>query len=299
MSAGPARTTPALACPLCERPDAALLHPKVWSSPDSKVYRCGACDLTFLHPTMSEAQEREFYKDYGKHAIARGVVATNRAEELHEKARAPAKDRLARIARLFEGRGKVLEVGASTGAFLELLEGKERHGVEPADDHRAHLTKFCRKTYADVSEIAAGGDFDVICMFHVFEHIREPRPFLESCTRLLAPEGIVLIEVPCIEDPLLSLYECAPYKDFYFQPMHPYVYSEKSLSAIFEAAGLPPREFVYYQRYGLDNHLTWLSKGRPGTDSSLTGLFGAGPDYKRALEGARKTDTIFCVAAAR
>jgi SAM-dependent methyltransferase len=288
-------TNMTLACPLCGDSRAALFHGRVWSSPDGKVYRCPGCDLTFIHPVMDEETEKEFYKDYGKHAIARGVVATSDPAELHRKGRPAAEKRLEKIKKFFQGPSRILEVGASTGAFLELLEGKERYGVEPADDHRRYLARFCKSTYSDLCEVPSEEKFDLICMFHVFEHIKTPQPFLQDCARLLDPGGCLIVEVPFIEDPLLTLYQCGPFKDFYFQLMHPYVYSERALAHVFAKASFKVDEFIYYQRYGLDNHLTWLAKGRAGTDPQFAALFGDDEAYKQRMEKIGKTDTIFCI----
>jgi SAM-dependent methyltransferase len=285
-----------LCCPLCGHDQPVLFHDRVWSCEGGKVYRCPGCDLTFLYPVMDDETEKEFYKNYGKHAIARGVVQTINPEELHRKGRVPAEKRLEKIGKYFEGISRVLEVGASTGAFLELIDGRERYGIEPADDHRRYLSRFCKATYADISGIPSQERFDLICMFHVFEHIKTPLPFLEACARHLNPGGCLIIEVPYVEDPLLTLYECAPFKDFYFQPMHPYVYSKKSLEYVFMKASLKPQEFIFYQRYGLDNHLAWLVRGKSGGDSQFSSLFADDEIYKQKMEKIEKTDTIFCIA---
>jgi SAM-dependent methyltransferase len=282
-------------CPLCGNDHVVLYHDHVWSLEEGKVYRCPACDLTFIHPVMDDHAEQEFYKNYGQHTVARGVVTTSDPEELHRKGRPAALKRLGKIGKYFTGVSRVLEVGASTGAFLESLENKECYGVEPADEHRRYLAQFCKATYADLSQIPSQEKFDLICMFHVFEHIKSPLAFLEACSRHLNPGGRLIIEVPYIEDPLLTLYECGPFKNFYFQPMHPYVYSKRSLEHVFTKASFGAGEFIYYQRYGLDNHLTWLVKGKGGTDTQFASLFADDESYKQKMEKSGRTDTIFYV----
>jgi SAM-dependent methyltransferase len=245
---------------------------------------------------MDDHEEKEFYKNYGKHVVARGVVATEDPAELHRKGQAAALDRFAKLGGYFIQPQRILEIGASTGAFLELLKGKDRCGVEPSDVHRRFLEQFCANTYRDLSDVPEEPCFETICLFHVFEHIKNPLEFLKQCARRLKKGGHVIIEVPYIEDPLLKLYNCAAFKEFYFQPMHPYVYSKRSLEHVFSQAGFRVKEFIYYQRYGLDNHLTWLAKGKAGGDPALSSIFRDQSSYKTDLERAQITDTIICVA---
>lgn len=285
-----------LCCPLCTHREAAFVSARVWSWENGKVYRCQACDLTFIDPVMDDEQEKKFYKDYGKHVVARGTTLTEDPAELHRKGNVAARERFSKIDGYFKGPQRILEIGASTGAFLELLKGKDCYGVEPADAHRQFLKQFCAATYSDLSDVPCEPGFEIVCLFHVFEHIRKPLVFLEQCAQRLKKGGQVIIEVPYIEDPLLKLYNCAAFKEFYFQPMHPYVYSKRSLEHIFSQAGFRVKEFIYYQRYGLDNHLTWLAKGKAGGDPALSLIFRDQSSYKADLERAQITDTIFCVA---
>jgi len=56
--------------------------------------------------------------------------------------------------------------------------------------------------------------------------------------------------------------------------------------------------FLYEQRYGLSNHLEWLSKGKPGGNSKLENLFNSiNNDYINILEKEGITDTIFIIAS--
>ena len=284
-------------CPLCNSEQVRLFHEKVWFVDDGKVYRCVQCDVTFLYPMMDEAEERLFYQQYNEHVKKRGVAASGSSAELHEKSLAVARERHAAIGRMFAGVQSVLEVGAATGAFLQQLDVACRCAVEPARDNREFSKQFADCTYADIDEVPLEPKFDVICMFHVFEHIRQPGEFLRKCLeRLRAPGGRIVIEVPNIADPLISLYDCAAFKDFYFQPMHPYVHSVASLRTIFQQAGLREQEVICYQRYGLVNHLNWLAKGKPGGNPDWQRILGEGQEYKAALARQGITDTLFYVA---
>ena len=78
--------------------------------------------------------------------------------------------------------------------------------------------------------------------------------------------------MPSLEDPLLSLYASKAYSKFYFQKQHPYIYSSRSLRKLIEYYGGKVEKVIPYQRYGLENHLTWLAQGRPGGEAQLAAL---------------------------
>lgn len=282
-------------CPLCSSTKSQQIADKVWSIENGSVWRCTDCDLNFLHPIMSEAEEKEFYTKYNEHVVRRGVAPTNTPADLHDKCRPVALKRLSLTKTHFDSARTVLEIGTSTGAFLELLKDKESYGIEPTDNNREFCRQFCKEVFSDITDVPDSYFFDVICLFHTFEHIRNPISFLNECKKHLTGKSKIIVEVPSSCDPLLSIYNCVAYKEFYFQPMHPYVYSERSLDYVFKKAGFKTQEIIPYQKYGLDNHLTWLTKGKQGGDKRLTELFGENTEYLRACERIRLTDTLFFI----
>ena len=283
-------------CPLCESRDLVLFHDKVWSEAGSHVYHCKSCDIVFIWPMMSEARMKIFYKTYNDHVQSRGVTVSGTPLELHEKSKNEARARFKRISCFFKSTDMVLEIGSSTGAFLELLRSQRCFCVEAADDNRRFSERFVRKAYKDILEVPVRGKFDIICMFHVFEHILKPFEYLKVARKLLKRNGLMIVEVPCIRDPLIDLYDCRVFKDFYFQPMHPYIYSSGSLRYIFDKAGLVKEQEIYYQRYGLDNHLSWLAgKSDQARTDRLAKIFGGCREYKAVLEKEKITDTIFYI----
>lgn len=282
-------------CPLCFDEKCEQVHDRVWSLEDGRVLRCLTCDVTFLDPMMNDQEEKAFYQNYNKHVMQRGVTTSGLPEELHQKSALLAVERFAKIREFFSEAERVLEIGPSTGAFLQLLEGKSCVAVEPDDKNRDFCSRFADQVYSDLANVPEEELFDVICMFHVFEHIRRPADFLDQCRRHLAPGGLIAIEVPHIDDPLIKLYNCSAYKDFYFQPMHPFVHSLKSLRHVFFGQRFREKRVIFHQRYGLDNHLNWLAAGTPGGNAEWKKILGENEGYKSSLEKAGRSDTIFYI----
>ena len=202
----------------------------------------------------------------------------------------------------FSTAASVLEVGAADGAFLAHLKTRypalALSAIEPDESTRPQRDAIEGLRQFPTLDAAAdaGVAVDVVCLFHVFEHLADPGAWLTSARRLLAPGGRMIIEVPPLDDPLFSLYKLAAHREFYFQRQHPFVYSGASLRRVLEHHGFRV-DIVPYQRYGLENHLAWLSAGTPGGDARLSELFGScDASYKPALEASGLTDTVFAVA---
>ena len=108
--------------------------------------------------------------------------------------------------------------------------------------------------------------------------------------------SVIIIEVPSLFDPLISIYNCQDYIKFYFQSQHPFIYSHSSLNKVLSFSGFCFESIISYQRYGLENHLQWMSNGCPGGNSDYEKLIHPIDDnYISILESSDKTDTVIWV----
>jgi 2-polyprenyl-3-methyl-5-hydroxy-6-metoxy-1,4-benzoquinol methylase len=195
----------------------------------------------------------------------------------------------------------LLEIGASEGAFLQAVKRSfPRMHVTAVDQDQNTLSlrsKNADENYDDLDElIYENKKYDVICFFHVLEHILSPADFLASVNTLMQDESLLIVEVPSLYDPLLSLYKSEVFARYYFQSQHPYIYSQASLQRLLEYNGFQTLELLNYQRYGLENHLNWLANSQPGGNELFHDLFqGFEADYKAILERCGKTDTVIWV----
>ena len=94
----------------------------------------------------------------------------------------------------------VLDVGCGRGVVLSPLAdlGFEVHGVEISE--RAVRGADSRASIRIADDLAAAGydaeSFDQIVIWHVLEHLRDPRATLMECRRLLKPGGRLVVAVP-------------------------------------------------------------------------------------------------------
>lgn len=211
--------------------------------------------------------------------------------------------RFEKIERFFVDVRSVLEIGAGDGAFLAYV-GSRTPGVALASQEVDENTRPDRDAIADLTqygsfeEVRASRErFDRVCLFHVLEHVFEPETFLRAAAAVLTSQGRLVIEVPSLRDPLISLYDCEAYRRFYFQRQHPYVYSPASLGRLLSESGFEVECSIAHQRYGLENHLHWLAAGEPGGSKSLREILrSCEADYLTALERASYADSVIAVA---
>jgi len=268
-----------------------LLRRGIADDPTVDVYVNNRGDFAFRHPVPAID-----YGTYLPRVQSLGLQAYKKTSDVLEQ-------RLIKISPVLAPVSSILEIGAADAAFLAMVHerfpGVGCHSIEPDQNTRAarDALPWLRQASSLAEAIEAGTKADMVAMFHVFEHIDQPAQFLASVRQLLGPGGLLLIEVPSLTDPLLSLYASPAYQSFYFQRQHPYVYSAPSLERVLSVNGFAIERLIPHQRYGMENHLQWLTAERPGGNQRFRYLFAdVGDGYRSCLEQAGMTDTIIVLA---
>jgi 2-polyprenyl-3-methyl-5-hydroxy-6-metoxy-1,4-benzoquinol methylase len=107
------------------------------------------------------------------------------------------------LVRQYRQSGRLLEIGAAAGHFVEAAHGSgfEPTGVEPAEELAARAAdRLGIPVIAGfIEEIELPRDhFEVACAWHVVEHLSEPLTALGRIRRSLRPGGHLFLEVPNI-----------------------------------------------------------------------------------------------------
>jgi 2-polyprenyl-3-methyl-5-hydroxy-6-metoxy-1,4-benzoquinol methylase len=138
--------------------------------------------------------------------------------------------------------GRVLDVGAGYGFFLEALEkaGYEAAGME-ISEHAAEQAR--KRAGGQVVEQGAeepfpfpDGSFDAVTMLDVIEHLRDYPAALASCRRCLKPGGklfVITLNAHSLARPLLGRRW-----SWYQDPTHIHMFTARMLQEGLEGAGL-------------------------------------------------------------
>lgn len=253
-------------CYLCGSPKTRVIRDHLRLGVRRNVLQCESCGLDFLEPR--EKDLRAYYAtEYRKEYSPRPEEAAE-SQTIFDVYRPLQEERLARLRPYLPGpAARVLDVGCSAGHFLHVLSPHvgECVGIEFNLANAAFVREklgFASYTVPIEETDLRKQSFDLITCFHALEHMPDPRAFLKTIGGYLKPGGQVYIEVPNVEDALLSVYRSGPYADFWYREPHLFNFSPATFTTLMKQAGFRG-ELLPVQRYSFLNHLHWAQVGKP------------------------------------
>lgn len=276
-----------IVCP----PQVSKFHPRVRDRDDIQVMRCARSGVIFL--SRSDHMDLAYYED--KRVTPEVVIGSQ------IQAPPPLADdrrRAEQIRELVTGR-LWLDIGTGAGGILDLLDGAVAScvAIEPNETQRTLAASRQHAVYRSLEELPSSR-FDVVTLFHVFEHLLDPVSMLSDIRSRLMPGGQVVIEVPHARDFLIATLRCKPFMDFTFWSEHLVLHTRESLEAMLRHSGFNHVTITGYQRYPVSNHLFWLARDRPGGHQEWHFLNSAALEdsYADILSRLDQTDTLIAYA---
>jgi len=281
-------------CYLCGNDECVQIHDKVRFNLPPKPYRCKRCGLVFMHPPIEDPDA--FYRDTYRESYNK-----DNPEKEFELNLPEARVRLSRILDPGPVRLKnsdVLEVGSSYGSFMSCAKPytKSIIGVEPSSKCREFAKTKRLKMFESLKDVK-DDSVDLVCSFHVLEHVPDPIQHMIDIRNKIKKDGYAVIEVPNINDVLISVYKIPEHLDFYYEAAHQFCFSEYTLSRVLRKAGFEFNIFPL-QRYDLSNHMYWTIYRKPGGKGKFKRIFSDDLDreYVRCLMERNMTDTLYAIA---
>lgn len=265
-------------CPICRASDtaeyaAAADHFFAIAPGRFRLVRCRACGCIFQHPMPSAAELARYYADgywWSPPAPRAGEPQLLVARLEHAYRALVARDHVRfveRCARRDATGRALLDIGCGEGLFLHLARrrGFEAHGMDPS----ARAVELARARYGlDVRRGAIGSDlwegrpFDFVTMFHVLEHVPDPRAALAYAGAHLRPGGSLILQVPNVRS-LQARYFGARWYGLDV-PRHVINYSPEALRIVLRDSGF---EIAAVKRFSLrDNPASLASSLVPRLD---------------------------------
>jgi SAM-dependent methyltransferase len=216
-----------------------------------KYLKCTKCQLIFLSPRPSPEWVFKFYPtQYGSYRKLKKLTSIQKLIRFLIKnnkilARTLIKDEL-----FFMEKGKLLDVGAGNGSYLNILGewGWEAYGIEP---DKAVVKRLLKQKVKNIYQ----GDlfttklpiknFDLIRYSHVLEHVPSPKKELRKARSLLKKNGKIFIFVPNIDSFFFKVF-----KSYWFPlepPRHFFQYSPNTLTKLLKLSGFKNIQISYNQ----------------------------------------------------
>lgn len=194
-----------VACPAC----GAAGSVEAGRSGAYRLLVCGNCTLGFCDPMR--AADEAWYGGEGNYAETLGSDAAETLRHVYAdrldteggEAVWLGPNHLAFLAELPGRNGRLLDVGCGEGTFLAQAAPHyaSAEGIE-LDSHaasRAAALPGVRVRRARIEDLAAEHEteaYDVVTLFEVLEHIEDPLAALVACSRVLRPDGTLVLSVP-------------------------------------------------------------------------------------------------------
>ena len=278
---------------VCDESAIAPYYPQVRDRDDISILKCGKSGVIFTstteHMDISHYTEKVEFPHYWKEVDRKKTLIDAFEDDSRRR------DQFLPII----GNKKWMDVGTGAGGILDLLAPAADRAVAVEPQQRAldSLKAEGYEAYADIAEVP-DSDFDVITLFHVFEHLTEPLELLKVAYGKLKDGGKIVVEVPHANDFLFSFLDLEEFKKFTFWSEHLVLHNRYSLQVLLEAADFRNTVISGFQRYNLANHLHWLKEKKPGGHINWSMLATDDLDsaYASMLEKVDMTDTIIAVA---
>jgi SAM-dependent methyltransferase len=280
-------------CYLCGSEDCSQVHETIRYGLPPRPYRCASCGLVFLSPPMQPHEMETFYGEvYRKHYVHEPPDQQFRASLPEARLRVCTFHHLLRTDR------DLLEVGCAAGGFLHLAKDLVRSaaGVELTPEYVRYARDLGLGVTGSLDDLPQE-EYDLVFLFHVLEHLPDPIGYLSDLRSRIRDGGRLVLEVPNVEDILVSVYRIKEHLDFYWEVAHQFYFSKETFSKVLERAGYR-FTILPHQRYDLSNHMYWMLYRKPGGKGFFRPSFSYDleQEYAKCLKDRFTCDTLIAVA---
>lgn len=187
-------------CPLCGQQDLKKTGTVQDHSISKLVFEmtdCDSCGFRITNPRPWKSDLGRYYQSDAY--ISHGTVDRSIQSRLYLLARRWTLRGKLHLIQHYQPNGRILDVGCGTGEFLECLRtnGYIAQGVEPSLRAREQaIATYGLHVVPAIEQLPSQEQFQVLTMWHVLEHVPDPRATFKRLFALLAERGLLVIAVP-------------------------------------------------------------------------------------------------------
>jgi len=259
------------------------------------VWHCSTCTVRFTQQVPAEDAIGKYYQAeaYVSHTDSKkGLI--NSLYHLVRNYTLTTKPRLVQKASGLQS-GKLLDVGAGTGAFAAAIQqrGWQVTGLEPDDTARSNAKTNHGLDLQQPGELFTlpAASFDVITMWHVLEHVHELHRYLDTFNKVLTPTGTLIIAVPNYTSHDGTVYQ--QNWAAYDVPRHLYHFSPQSMQQL---AGMHGFTITAYKPMWFDSfYVCMLSEKHKSGGNMIKAVWNGLLSNLKAVGNAKKCSSVVYV----
>ena len=265
-------------CPVCGANNGEIIFQCTDHSVTDELFdvvQCNSCLYAQTLPQPDESVIGKYYEtnDYISHSETKNGIV-NRIYLFVRQFN--IKRKLNLINKIANNHNNLLDVGCGTGFFLSQCKEKawKVTGVEQSDVARKKAEERIKDSvYPSINAlIDTENKFDVITLWHVFEHLHDINKSFEQLKSMLNPNGVLVLALPnlCSKDAKIYGNHWAAFD----VPRHLSHFSSKSVKQLAEKHEMKVTKIVpmKWDSYYV-SMLSEQIKGKKGVSSFLTGAY--------------------------
>lgn len=287
------------ACPCCNGVDIS----KVLSAADHtvsnetfEIWQCNVCTARFTQNVPDKSEIEKYYKseNYISHSDTKQGFINSLYHFVRKRTLNGKRKLVEKYTKL--SIGKILDIGAGTGAFLQVMQKSEWDvtGFEPDETARENAKKLYGLSLQPSKEFfnLKAETFDAITLWHVLEHVHELHEYMDQLKKLLKLTGCLFIAIPNY-----ACYDEKIYKEFwagYDVPRHLYHFSPTSITQLLLQHGLQLKEIkpMWYDSF----YVSMLSeKYKTGKNNFLNACWNGYVSNWKALFNKERCSSIIYI----
>ncbi len=240
------------------------------------VKKCSKCSLMFLDPQLSRSQLKKYYpsKEYyiynrsakkGPIEIVRDYLVAHYYSPNFLSFLISAFIKNVPAMPSYVKNGKILDLGCGTGDTLVLLKklGWDVYGIDMnenaiATGKKRGLNNLKLGEYEAIDEYP-DNYFDAIRLYHVIEHLNDPKLCLNLIRKKLKKGGELVMGTPNIESLVSKIF-----KSYWYNldtPRHLFIFSPLTLRKLTEKNGFSVKKIEFCSAGGIIGSIQYLING--------------------------------------
>ncbi len=214
---------------------------------DYDLFNCTSCGFQFLWPIPDDESLAKLYDDHQYHDEERYDSST-----INPRVEVIWKKRLNVLHNdLGLKPGSLMDVGCATGIFLKNAREQSWNivGLEASPQAAEQAQTLLGKDFveiADFMQYSSEKPLDLVTMWALIEHVRDPKAYLKKAHSLLVTKGWIALATPNIRS-FSAKWKAAKWR-YYIPPFHITYGNPKSLTRLLESSGFEVMKIVTHFR---------------------------------------------------